>query len=76
VLRVTDNGVGLTTKPGEGMGISITRGRLESLYGASQSLVLRNVPAGGAEARITMPFRISATSREDKTDADLQSINR
>jgi two-component sensor histidine kinase len=76
VLRVTDNGAGLPARPGEGMGISITRGRLESLYGSSESLVLRNIPAGGAEARITMPFRISATTTEHKTDADLQSINR
>jgi two-component system LytT family sensor kinase len=76
VLRVTDNGAGPPAKPGEGMGLSITRGRLESLYGPSQSLILRSVPAGGAEARITMPYRISATTTEDKADADLQSIDR
>ncbi len=66
VLRIADNGVGLredaikarAQKPGyQGMGLSITRGRLESLYGAKQSLALRNLPAGGAEARITMPYR-------------------
>lgn len=76
VLRVTDNGAGLPAQPGEGMGLSITRGRLESLYGPGQSLILRNVPAGGAEARITMPYRIVATTTEDKADADLQSIDR
>ncbi|HXJ38126.1 MAG TPA: histidine kinase [Bryobacteraceae bacterium] len=68
VLRITDNGAGLRddakkslTSPGhQGMGLSITRGRLESLYGPQQSLVLRNLPTGGVEARITMPFRTKA----------------
>jgi two-component system LytT family sensor kinase len=64
VLRVTDNGAGFEVDPGipprEGMGLSITRGRLETLYGPQQSLILRNLPSGGAEARITMPFRIQA----------------
>jgi len=64
ILRITDNGTGLdmnSHKPThQGMGLSITRGRLESLYGPQQSLVLRNLPSGGAEARITMPFRIQA----------------
>lgn len=71
VLRIADNGVGLkdpsaksdppriaATKPGyQGMGLTITRGRLESLYGAQQSLTLKNVQTGGVEARITMPLR-------------------
>jgi LytS/YehU family sensor histidine kinase len=73
ILRITDNGAGLkedTRKPMKspaspvhphnGMGLSITRGRLESLYGPQQSLVLRNLPTGGVEARITMPFRTRA----------------
>ena len=40
-----------------GMGLAITRGRLESLYGEKQSLALRDVQTGGAEVRITLPFR-------------------
>ncbi len=86
VLRVTDNGAGFKTglEAGEraathqGMGLSITRGRLESLYGLQQSLVVRNLPAGGVEARITMPFRaqkISSISSERGTNAQLQSAD-
>jgi two-component system, LytTR family, sensor kinase len=76
VLRITDNGAGF--KPGlaageraashQGMGLTITRGRLESLYGLHQSLVVRNLPAGGAEARITMPFRAQAISSEKRDE--------
>jgi hypothetical protein len=40
------------------MGLTITRGRLESLYGDAQSLVLLEVQTGGAEVRITLPFRL------------------
>jgi two-component system, LytTR family, sensor kinase len=76
VLRVTDNGAGVQPLAGQGMGLSITRGRLDSLYGLNQSLSLRNLPAGGAEARITMPFHCSDATSEDPTDADLQSVNR
>jgi len=58
VLRVTDNGVGLKEAGAQstGMGLAITRGRLESLYGEKQSLLLRDVQTGGAEVRITLPF--------------------
>lgn len=63
VLRVTDNGAGFTEDARhpvhQGMGLGITRGRLESLYGPHQSLVVRNLPAGGVEARIAMPFRMA-----------------
>ena len=80
VLRVTDNGAGFKEDPQhpvhQGMGLGITRGRLESLYGPHQSLVLRNLPAGGAEARITMPFRAQTISTGSEADAELQSTDR
>jgi two-component system, LytTR family, sensor kinase len=88
MLRVTDNGAGFeeeATKPiHEGMGLAITRGRLESLYGPHQSLVLRNLPAGGVEARITLPFRIQAAESQaeaagqdrNKGHVELQSADR
>jgi LytS/YehU family sensor histidine kinase len=80
VLRVTDNGAGFKDDEQnpvhQGMGLGITRGRLESLYGPHQSLVLRNLPAGGVEARITMPFRRQASSTGSETHAELQSANR
>jgi two-component system, LytTR family, sensor kinase len=80
VLRITDNGVGFQVDPGkplhEGMGLAITRGRLESLYGPQQSLVLRNLPTGGVEARITIPFREQAEQNQDGDNVELQSIDR
>lgn len=82
VLRVVDNGAGIGTEHAgshQGMGLGITRGRLESLYGLQQSLAVRNLPAGGVEARITMPFRaqgISSISSESGTNAELQSADR
>jgi two-component system, LytTR family, sensor kinase len=62
LLRVTDNGNGLSEDGREGIGLGATRGRLERLYGDEQSLLLRNVRSGGVEALITIPF---ATSTED-----------
>ncbi len=85
VLRVTDNGEGLIQqgpdrRPPSGKGLAITRGRLESLYGSRQSLGIRNLPAGGVEARITLPFRMSIDAprepgSEGGENAELQGIN-
>src|SRR6185503_8758603 len=80
VLRVTDNGAGFaedSSRPApQGMGLGITRGRLESLYGQQQSLVVRNLPEGGVEARLIMPFREQTLSTENETHAELQSTDR
>jgi nitrate/nitrite-specific signal transduction histidine kinase len=80
VLRVTDNGVGLgesAKRSGQpGMGLAITRDRLESLYADRQSLVLRDVQTGGAEVRITLPFRRQTELTENGENAALQSIDR
>lgn len=80
VLRVTDNGVGLRESgkhSGQtGMGLTITRGRLESLYATRQSLVLRDIQTGGAEVRITLPFRTQPEATENEEDATLQSTDR
>lgn len=63
-LRVIDNGSGLHANGvcvgHHGIGLSATRGRLERLYGNGQSLLLRDLPAGGVEAEITMPLTKSA----------------
>jgi two-component system LytT family sensor kinase len=90
VLRVTDNGEGLPTEalghdtgrhPESGKGLAITRGRLESLYGSDQSLLLRNLQTGGAEVRITMPFRKQVEDPRvqnpgEGENAEFQSANR
>lgn len=84
VLRVTDNGEGLqpdpNKRPGSGRGLGITRGRLESLYGSHQSLVLRNLQTGGAEARVTLPLRMNhehtrVEHTEEGENAELQGTN-
>jgi two-component system LytT family sensor kinase len=60
LLRVTDNGMGFSedgaTAARQGIGLAATRGRLERLYGNGQTLLLRNVSGGGAEALIVIPF--------------------
>jgi two-component system, LytTR family, sensor kinase len=77
VIRVTDNGIGFAADARHsGLGLPITRGRLESLYGARQSLVLRNLPAGGVEARITLPFRICTRLEGSEDHVELQSHDR
>jgi two-component sensor histidine kinase len=80
VLLITDNGAGFaedSSRPLQlGMGLGITRGRLESLYGQQQSLVVRNLPMGGVEARITLPFREQTLSTGSETHAELQSTDR
>jgi signal transduction histidine kinase len=85
-LRVSDNGPGFEPAPEEhaqrpvheGMGLAITRGRLQSLYGPNQSLVLKNLPAGGVEARITMPFRTEAADSQEQSEdhVELQGADR
>jgi LytS/YehU family sensor histidine kinase len=77
LLRVTDNGEGLeraADRVHTGLGLSITRGRLESLYGARQSLVLSNRKEGGVEARIALPYRI-ALAKEEKDHVEFQSTD-
>jgi two-component system, LytTR family, sensor kinase len=63
-LRVTDDGPGLSqtsTEPArEGIGLSNTRSRLRHLYGEDFSLELKDLPQGGLEARIVLPFRTHA----------------
>ncbi len=80
VLRITDNGAGLDgpASPGahSGMGLAITRGRLESLYGERQSLELRGLQTGGVEVRVTMAYRINTDWIGEGQNAALQSSDR
>jgi len=60
---VSDTGKGITedAAPNErksgGVGLRTTRERLEKLYGVAQQLTLVNVPGGGFETRVLLPFR-------------------
>jgi two-component system LytT family sensor kinase len=68
-LAVRDNGAGFSAKrhlvPREGVGLSNTRARLGHLYGAAHRFELRNVPTGGAEVLIVIPFRPAEDSGDE-----------
>ncbi len=72
LLTVEDNGPGLP--PGwqepakSGPGLANTRVRLEQLYGSDQSLALSNLPEGGLQVTLTMPF-VSAPEPVAQTPA-------
>ncbi len=58
-LEVKDNGPGMGQPDGPprtGLGLKVTRERLEALYGQEQSMELLNSPEGGAAVRICIPF--------------------
>src|SRR5580704_408368 len=59
-LEVRDNGPGLPDQshsPHHGVGLRITRERLETIYGHDQSLELVSLPEGGFAARVSIPLR-------------------
>jgi two-component system LytT family sensor kinase len=60
-INIKDNGPGYGKKgtfPESGLGLSITRERLESLYGQDQSMELLSLPGGGTVMRVCIPFRV------------------
>lgn len=60
VLSVTDDGPGPEDRGAEqheGLGLTNTRERLATLYGAAASLVLAPTPLGGAVATVRIPYR-------------------
>jgi hypothetical protein len=59
-LEVRDNGPGFRDRgqsPSGGLGLRITRERLETIYGHNQSLELLSPPEGGFAARVSIPLR-------------------
>ncbi|MEP7326165.1 MAG: ATP-binding protein, partial [Gemmatimonadota bacterium] len=60
-LRVRDDGPGLDSSNGapgtKGIGLSNTRLRMQELYGDRQQVVLEQLPGGGVEVRLELPFR-------------------
>jgi hypothetical protein len=65
-LLVSDDGPGIGTGMGvnggetrPGIGLANTRARLSRLYGADYALDVTNLPEGGVEARVTLPFRLA-----------------
>lgn len=61
-LEVTDDGAGLTSDATvrEGIGLGNTRERLRASFGADHQFALASGTAGGAVARIDIPFRLHA----------------
>jgi sensor histidine kinase YesM len=62
-LRVADDGPGLSSDKlplKEGIGLTTTRQRLNSLYGAKHDFSLRNSPVGGLVVELTIPFKAAA----------------
>lgn len=65
-LTITDTGVGLPPAvgadalPAEGIGLSNTRARLQSLYPGQHQFALRNAEGGGCIAEMTIPFHTQA----------------
>ena len=65
-LQIKDNGPGVRktgTLATNGLGLRITRERLESLYGQKQSLELVSPPEGGVTIRVCIPFRLQSDER-------------
>lgn len=59
-LSVEDDGPGpdaRPARPGEGIGLSATRGRLAELYGDGERLRLEPAPGGGMRALVRVPWR-------------------
>ena len=61
VLELSDDGVGIGDGAREGIGLRITRQRLETLSGGAGALSVRPRPGGGTLAIIELPFASAAT---------------
>jgi two-component system LytT family sensor kinase len=62
VLTVRDNGVGVAdgvSPAGFGIGLGATCERLAGLYPDRHAFVMRALPEGGTEVRITLPFHLA-----------------
>jgi two-component system LytT family sensor kinase len=56
-IQVSDNGPGISGEtPGNGVGLTNTRARLQQLYGEQQSLSLDHRAGGGTTATILLPY--------------------
>ncbi|HEX3820736.1 MAG TPA: histidine kinase [Candidatus Sulfotelmatobacter sp.] len=65
-LEIKDNGPGLSAsnERGCGVGLKVTRQRMETLYGENQSVELACPPEGGVSVTITIPFRVAPRDAE------------
>lgn len=63
LLTVRDNGPGLESGIGSGVGLKNTRARLEQLYGEEAELSLESAPGSGVVASIALPYHTTADGR-------------
>ena len=74
-LRVKDNGPGLprgeasSGRIKEGLGLANTRARLQQMYGSAHRFEMADVPEGGLQVTIEMPFEIASVVREHEEAA-------
>ena len=68
-LEVRDSGLAAIIER-RGVGLSVTRGRLERLYGAAATFELLADGDRGTIARITVPFRTLASAPTDLASTD------
>jgi two-component system, LytTR family, sensor kinase len=68
-LRIYDNGPGFSESNGSGsksgLGLRATRERLQAMYGDHQNFSIRNLPEGGVEVCVQIPFRVEVTSSHE-----------
>jgi two-component system, LytTR family, sensor kinase len=69
-IEISDNGPGISnrgTPLSSGLGLRITRERLESLYGRDQSLEVLSLPEGGTTAQVCIPFLVRGRNNRQDT---------
>lgn len=68
-LRIADNGPGLDPNAKApfktGLGLGSTRERLQTLYGANQTLDIHAAPEGGVEVCVKIPFRVELEASDE-----------
>ena len=62
-LTVADDGPGVASPPGEGIGLANTRARIHSLFGNRGALELRARADGGCVAEVALPISIESAAR-------------
>lgn len=68
-LEVKDNGPGIRPSSNErgcGLGLRVTRERMETLYGENQSVEVSSPPEGGVSVVVTIPFRVAPETSSER----------
>jgi signal transduction histidine kinase len=68
-ITIQDDGPGFPASPNGGIGLANTRQRLALAYGEAAQVVLHNVPEGGAQVIVSLPFTRGSTTRSPVPEA-------